>query len=284
MESGCLTPRLEVVFRTHPQRTRNDAMQGILDEILAHKRREISDWLAHPLPKVETPELPRRDLRLKRSPNEALRLIAEIKLRSPSAGPLSTVLSVAERARAYEAAGASAVSVLCDERYFDGSYAHLSEVKRACSLPVLCKEFVIDEVQLDRAAVFGADAVLLIVRCLSQPDLRRLIAGAEARTLTPLVEVYTEEECERALAAGAMVVGVNARDLNTLEMNTDRARRALNRLPSDVTAVHLSGIKSAEGVRELRGTRADAALIGETLMRCDDPTELLSQLSLAAEG
>ncbi len=275
-------------------------MTGTLDRIVAHKRQQIAVWRAQGdlwqrqaaevrqhLSASAEPWSP-RPIHLKRSIDASgkaespLHLLTEIKLRSPSAGPLSRALSVAERAQCYEACGASLISVLCDEQFFDGSYAHLTEARQACSLPILCKEFVLDEVQLDRAVAFGADAVLLIVRCLTDEELQRLLRAATERSLTALVEVHTPSESERALRAGSRVVGVNARDLNTLEMDAERARRILDELPQEVTAVHLSGIKSPEDVRATRDGRADAALIGETLMRQDDPSELLSDLVAAA--
>jgi indole-3-glycerol phosphate synthase len=150
-------------------------------------------------------------------------LISEIKRRSPSAGALSTRLSVAERAAAYERAGASMLSILCDSHFFDGSYEHLREARAATRLPLLCKEFVVDEVQLDVARAFGADAVLLIVRCLSAERTVELVRAARERELVPFVEVATEDELGIALSAGADLVGVNAADLDTLQMDAARA-------------------------------------------------------------
>lgn len=251
---------------------------SVLERILETKRRELADLRGLALP---TPP-PARQLALRRAPGERLRLIAEIKRRSPSAGALSTVLDVAARARAYERAGADVISVLCDSTYFDGSYAHLAEARRATSVPLLCKEFVIDEVQLDVARAYGADLVLLIVRCLTAPELERLVAAARARGLAPLVEVHAPPEVEAALAAGADLIGVNARDLGTLQMNLEQARAVLAALPPNVIKLHLSGLQTPEQVRDVAGSSADAALIGEALMRRDDPTELLAALVAAA--
>jgi indole-3-glycerol phosphate synthase len=211
-----------------------------------------------------------------------LRLIAEIKRRAPSAGALSEVLSVAARAKAYEAAGADVISVLCDARYFGGAYEHLSEARAATKLPLLCKEFVVDEVQLDAARAFGADLVLLIVRCLTPAELTRLVAAARARGLEPLVEVHAPSEVPLALEAGARLVGVNARDLETLKLDLEQARAVLRSLPESVVKLHLSGLRTPEQVADVARTPVDAALIGECLMRQDDPTALLTSLVAAA--
>lgn len=252
---------------------------GLLARILATKREEVAALRGLKLPAAPGP----RPFSLKRD-NGKIRLISEIKFRSPSAGPLSTRLSVAERAQAYERAGADMISVLCDSSFFDGAFSHLREARAACALPLLCKEFVIDEVQLDAAAAYGADAVLIIVRCVTSERLTVLIREAHARQLTPFVEIMTPDEAALALGAGATLIGVNARDLDALEMDAQRAARVLAALPEAVTRVRLSGIASQENVRQVASSPADAALIGETLMRQDQPEALLSALVLAASG
>ena len=253
-------------------------MMGLLERILATKRGELAGLRNAALPPA--PAL--RPVELQRAAGDPLRIIAEIKRRSPSAGALSTALSVAERASAYERAGASMLSVLCDRTYFDGAYEHLREARDACALPILCKDFVIDECQLDWARAFGADAVLLIVRCLPKERLHALVSGARERGLTPFVEITDEKESQRALAAGATLIGVNARDLDTLQMNGARAAGVLAALPSSVARVHLSGIATPEAARDVAGGPADAALIGEALMRLADPEPLLRRLVEAA--
>ena len=251
----------------------------MLSEILAQKQRELASLRERALP--EPPE--RRAVSLGRADNAGrLSLIAEIKRRAPSAGALSTVLTVAERAAAYERAGASMLSVLCDGHFFDGDYQHLAEARAVTRLPLLCKEFVIDECQLDAARAFGADAVLLIVRCLAPARVSELVAGARARGLVPFVEVATEDELALALAAGAELIGVNARDLDTLVMDAARAARVLAAIPEPVVRAHLSGLSKPEDVTRIRQSGADAALIGEALMRQDDPEPLLRTLSEAA--
>jgi indole-3-glycerol phosphate synthase len=250
----------------------------VLDRILAAKQAEIARLRHRVLP---TPPA-RRAVQLSRPAGEPLRLMAEIKHRSPSAGPLSSRLSVAERAAAYERGGARMVSVLCDREFFAGDFTHLAQARQACSLPLLCKDFILDERQLDAARAFGADAVLLIVRCLSPQRLAQLLDGCRERQLDGLVEVANVEEAGIALEQGAALVGVNARDLATLEMDPDRANSVLCALPAAVTSVHLSGISDADAVRRLARSPAHAALVGEALMRQDDPEELLRALVAAA--
>lgn len=253
---------------------------GVLSDILASKRNELAELRQRKLP---APPDHRPSFSLRRDGGDGLRLLCEIKRRSPSAGMLSTVLSVSERAQAYEEAGASAISVLCDGPFFDGSYEHLQQARERCSLPLLCKEFVVDECQLDAATAYGASAVLLIVRILPDRDLSRLIAAANARDLVPLVEIHNQAESKRAIDAGAKVIGVNARDLDTLEMDAERATKVLSDLPQDVVAAHLSGVKAIEDVQQVARGRADAALIGEILMRQDNPRKTLAAFRSAAE-
>jgi indole-3-glycerol phosphate synthase len=255
-------------------------MSGVLAEILATKAVEVATLRAQRF----APAPPRRPLSLARAAGEPLRLIAEIKHRSPSAGQLSTKLGVPERAAAYERAGADMVSVLCDARYFDGSFDQLAAARRACSLPLLCKEFVIDEVQLDAARSHGADAVLIIVRCLEPARVSALVRAARERELEPFVEVATEDEARLAVDAGGTLIGVNARDLDTLAMDAAHAARILAVLPATVVSVHLSGLKTPQAVSAVARSRAHAALIGETLMRKDDPEPLLRELVAAARS
>ena len=253
-------------------------MSGLLRRILENKAVEVAALTEQSMP--DPPPLRRVDL--KRAPREALHLLAEIKRRSPSAGALSCSLSVAERAKTYERCGAALISVLTDEKYFGGSFRDLREARNACSLPLMCKDFVLDEIQLDAARAWGADVVLLIVRCLEGSRLEALIREARTRQLIPLVEVTTDDEAKRALDAGATMIGVNARDLDTLIMNPSRAAGVLTKLPEDLVAIHLSGLATPRDVESVACTRADGALIGEALMRLDDPAALLTSMKQAA--
>lgn len=261
-------------------------MSNVLEEILQQKRAEV--WKLKAAPSyVRIPQGPRDLVRaaLRRVPGSPLRLIAEIKRKSPSAGELSTKLGAEARAKAYAEAGASMISVLTDQKFFGGSWDDLCDVRMAMArTPVLAKEFVIDERQLFEAAACGADAALLIVRILEPGALAKLVTASRHLRLEPLVEVVTEQELETALATDAHVIGVNARDLDTLVMDAARAARVLDAIPADRIAVHLSGLKTPADVAAVAKTRADAALIGESLMREDDPTRLLTAFVNAAKG
>lgn len=233
---------------------------------------------ARPLP--EPPPVPA--VHLEREDGEPLRLICEIKSKSPSAGELSRHLSVTDRAARYERGGASMISVLCDEHFFAGSYEHLIQARAGCRLPLLCKEFIIDELQLEAARAYGASAALLIVRCLEEVRLQELLAACLRLSLVPLVEVVTREEARSALDVGADHIGVNARDLDTLEIDRTRAQEVLAYLPSSVVRCTFSGLRTENAVAEAARSGVDAALIGEVLMREDDPTPLLEAFGRAA--
>ena len=263
-------------------------MSGVLTAIVESKRREIHG-LEHRTCYARIPAGPRGQVAkaLRRAKGEPLRLIAENKRRSPSAGELSAALTAAERAVRYAEAGASMVSVLCDGPFFGGSWDDVVEVRKALvaqghGIPVLAKEFVIDERQLREAAACGADAVLLIARILDASLLAKLLAQSTTLGLEAVVEVATEEELAWAVTAGASIIGVNARDLDTLVMDAGRADRVLAAIPAAAVPLYLSGLKAPADVERVAATRAHGALIGETLMREDDPAALLRSLVSAA--
>jgi indole-3-glycerol phosphate synthase len=264
---------------------------GALDRILVPKRAEVARMLAGPQLAPARQPRPGLPAALARAAGAPLRLIAEIKPRSPSAGELSHVLAPADRALAYAAAGATMISVLTDAPFFGGSFANLRASRDALDRALggerpflLCKEFVLHPVQLDRALDAGADAVLLIVRILEKGELPFLVREAMARGLVPVVEVSDEAELDQAQTAGAAIIGVNARDLNTLKMDAARAAAVLGRIEAGTVAVHFSGIGSPDDVARVASSRADAALIGEALMRQDDPSELLKSMVEAARA
>jgi indole-3-glycerol phosphate synthase len=258
-------------------------MTDLLERIVANKRAEIEVLRQRRAPSGAVRETLHADVeRALRRPG-SLRLIAEIKRRSPSAGVLSQRLGAGQRAVAYARAGAAMVSVLCDRPFFGGSYDDVSEARGALdavglAVPILAKEFILDEVQLERAREAGADAALIIVRITSEPLLARLVAACLTHALEPFVEVASEPELARALDAGARVIGVNTRDLDTLAMDADGAGRVLEQIPSDRVAVHLSGLRTEEDIARCAQGRADAALVGEALMRTDEPSDLLSRM------
>lgn len=216
---------------------------------------------------------------LRRVPAPAV--IGEVKRASPSAGPIAQV-DPAAQARAYEAGGAAAISVLTEPTRFDGSLADLRAVHLAVSVPVLRKDFLVHPAQMMEARAAGADAVLLIAAALPRQELAAMLAAAADLGLGALVETHSEDELEEALAAGAEVVGVNARDLETLEVDPDRALRLLAEVPPDRVAVLESGISSRADVEAARRAGARAVLVGEALMRAPDPAAAIRELRGAA--
>jgi indole-3-glycerol phosphate synthase len=210
-----------------------------------------------------------------RSPSPAL--IAEVKRASPSAGAIADRDPVAQ-ARAYELGGASAISVLTEPRHFDGTLADLRAVRTSVRLPVLRKDFVVDPSQVIESRAAGADAVLLIAACVSATELEALIRIADDLGMAALVETHADADLEKALGAGARIVGVNARDLETLEVDTERALRALRRVPNDRIAVFESGIRTRADVEAAVEAGASAILVGETLMRAEDPERAIGAL------
>jgi tryptophan synthase beta subunit len=201
-----------------------------------------------------------------------LHLIAEIKRSSPSAGRIAAERDdILARARAYEAGGAAAISVLCEPHWFGGSVEDLARVRAAVAIPVLAKEFVVDPRQLDLLRAAGADAVLLLAVLHPPARLARLVSNALALGLEPLVEAHDTRELDAALATGARVIGINNRNLRTLEVDADLAPRLRSAVPEDRVAIAESGVKDAATIRSWRALGFDAALVGETLVRAGDP-------------
>lgn len=199
-----------------------------------------------------------------------LALIAEVKKASPSVGLIAAQFDPVSIAQTYEAAGANAISVLTDERYFQGHLSDLTKVRQAVGLPVLRKDFVIDPVQIYEAAVAGADAILLIVAALEQSQLLHLLDVAQAHQLDVLVEVHDLGELERALDTPARIIGINNRNLKTFQVDLATTQALAAELPSHVTVVSESGIKTREDAKKVRDWGADAILVGESLMRAED--------------
>jgi len=215
---------------------------------------------------------------------EGVRIIAECKRRSPSRGVLRQNYEPAAIAKRYAASGAAAISVLTEPSFFDGSLDHLRAVRDAVDLPLLRKDFIVNEYQIVEARAAGADAVLLIVAALDDETLVRLIGVAGAYGLASLVEVHDAQEVRRALAAGADIIGVNSRNLRTLEMSGTAFDELAALLPPPVTAVAESGIKSGEDIARLRARRYQAFLIGERFMAEDDPGRGLAALVSSAQA
>lgn len=204
-------------------------------------------------------------------------VIAEVKRASPSAGPIGE-RDPGEQARAYEAGGAAAISVLTEPLHFGGGLADLRAARLAASLPVLRKDFLIHPSQVLESRAVGADAVLVIAAALPDAELEAMLAAAGDLGLDALVEVHADEDLERVLATDADLIGVNARDLETLEVDGERALRLLRRVPPDRVAVLESGIASREQVERAVEAGARAVLVGEHLMRAEDPAAALREL------
>jgi len=253
---------------------------SFLDDVLEAKRTEIARLREDP-PRVAALS-DQGFSRALRGP--ALSVIAEIKRRSPSKGELTAGLDAGRTARAYAGGGAAAISCLTDQNFFGARASDLA-LARTAGLPVLRKDFLIDEIQIDESVRLGAAAVLLIVRILEAGRLEALLRHAEALGLDALVEVHDESEVDRALEAGASIVGVNNRDLRSLEVDPGRALRLRPRLPAGILSVAESGVRTRDDVRRIESAGFDAVLIGETLVTSSDPaTTLMELLGRAAEA
>lgn len=215
---------------------------------------------------------------------DSLSIIAEVKKASPSAGLISADFDPVVIGKTYEAAGASAISVLTDEKYFQGSLAYMSQVRENVEIPVLRKDFMLDEVQIYEAVIAGADAILLIVAALEQEQLLALFECATTYQLDVLVEVHDMPEMERALETDAKIIGVNNRNLRTFEVDLATTELLSQELSPDMVLVSESGIKTAEDSQKVRDWGADAILVGESLMRADDIAAKLAELALEPEA
>ncbi|GAA4747425.1 indole-3-glycerol phosphate synthase TrpC [Gordonia alkaliphila] len=208
-------------------------------------------------------------------------VIAEVKRASPSKGALANIPDPADLARAYEAGGARVISVLTEERRFHGSLADFDAVRAAVDVPLLRKDFIVGPYQIHEARAHGADVILLIVAALEQPVLASLLDRTESLGMTALVEVHTEEEADRALEAGATVIGVNARNLKTLDVDRDSFARIAPGLPSNIIKVAESGVRGPADLLAYAGAGADAVLVGEGVVTSGDPRQAVSDLVTA---
>lgn len=213
---------------------------------------------------------------------DGVAVIAEVKRASPSAGAIAEEADPVLQAMAYDVAGAAAISVLTEPRHFLGSLEDLRAVRRAVQHPVLRKDFLVHESQVIEARAVGADSVLLIAACLPGPELQQMLDASRALGMEPLVEAHTDDDLERALGAGAQAVGVNSRDLETLAVDLDAALGRISMVPPDRVAVLESGVSTADHVRAAVDAGASAILVGEALMRAEDPGSALKRLIGAA--
>ena len=239
---------------------------NVLSEIIAKKRERVREAKTRANPHAFRGALEK----------DGINIIAEFKRRSPSKGMIREGANPIEIARAYREGGAVAMSVLTEEDYFAGSLEDLEQVKATVDLPVLRKDFIVDEYQLYESAAAGADAILLIVAVLDDELLSRLRRIAEDELqMDALVEVHTSDEMKRAAACGAKLIGVNNRDLRTFEVSLDTSLRLAREAPADALLVSESGLNNSDDLQRLYEAGYRGFLIGETLMRADDPAVAL---------
>ena len=257
----------------------DDIVAGVREDLAERQRRtsrsDLESAVATAAPALDAEALFRRP---------GLSLVAEVKRASPSKGELSDIPDPASLAAAYEAGGATAISVLTEQRRFRGSLADLDVVRAAVDVPVLRKDFVVTDYQVWEARAHGADIVLLIVAALDDPTLRSLLARVGELGMTALVEVHDEDETQRAVDAGATVVGVNARDLKTLQVHPDTFSRLRPLVPDGVVTVAESGISGPQDAAAYAGQGADVVLVGEALVRDGDPRAAAAAIVAAGSG
>jgi indole-3-glycerol phosphate synthase len=251
-------------------------LDGVREDLAA---REAAIPLAEIKARAQTAPDPRPVMPVLRA--SGVGVIAEVKRRSPSRGELAGIADPAKLAATYADGGARAISVLTEERQFGGCLADLSAVRAAVDVPILRKDFVVSPYQVHEARAFGADLVLLIVAALTQNVLHGLLDRIESLGMTALVEVHTEQEADRALHAGAGVIGINARDLKTLEIDRDAFARIAPGLPSGIVRVAESGVRGPADLLAYAGAGADAVLVGEGLVTSGDPRAAVADLVTA---
>ena len=268
-------------------------MAGILSEILSRKREVVARLRAGPVAEdfrdralaVRANATPHRLLQALQSNSKRVNIIAEFKRRSPSAGTIRDDLSPTDVAIRYQRGGACAISVLTDEQYFGGSIHDLAAIRAITALPLLRKDFVVDEIQIYEAAAAGADAVLLIAAALDDGGLAKLRATAEDELdLDAVVEAHTPEELHRAVNAGARIIGVNNRDLRTFRTSLRTSERLIAEVPRDRIMISESGLRDPKSLRHLRELGFHGFLIGEALMRAPDPEAALRDFIASAEN
>ena len=255
----------------------------LLEAIVAATRHEVAcrerRVSLEALERVAAERTPRAEaFRARLAEADRFNVIAECKRRSPSKGVLRAAYDPVGIARGYETAGAAAVSVLTEPAFFDGALSHLERVREAVALPLLRKDFVVSRYQLAEARAAGADAALLIVAALDDRQLRALLAAAVEYGLAALTEVHDRVELDRALAAGAGIIGVNNRNLRTLEVDLDASHALIEAMPEAAVAVAESGLRSGADLIALRQAGYNAFLVGESLMTRDDPGAALREM------
>ena len=258
-------------------------MHHLLEQILQEKRNEVAR-LKKAMPVEGDNDLPPlRDFKASISVPAKISLIAEIKFASPSAGLIREQSDPVHIGRIYEEAGAAAVSLLTDKRFFQGDPAQLPRLKRAISLPILRKDFIIDEVQVREAFFYGADAILLIARILSHQQLKELISMCRELGMAPMTEIHDKEDLEKAIAGGAEIIGINNRDLDSFKVDIGTTFALAPLVPQNHVLVSESGIGNGGDIRSLKATGIHAVLVGSALMKSKEPAAKTAEIVKAGE-
>jgi indole-3-glycerol phosphate synthase len=261
---------------THRVNVLDEILDGVRADLAERQERIALDELKELATRAPSARDPRPILR-----GEGIAVIAEVKRSSPSKGALAAIADPAALARDYEAGGAGVISVLTEQRRFGGSLEDLDAVRAAVDVPLLRKDFVVSSYQLWEARAHGADVALLIAAALDQNALVSLVERASSIGLTPVVEVHDEEELDRALDAGAGIIGVNARDLKTLEVDRGNFARLAPRIPDEVIKIAESGVRGPHDLIAYANAGADAVLVGESLVTGRDPKSAVADLVAA---
>jgi len=252
---------------------------NILEKIITDKRKEILKKKKNfPISFKEVKAREFKNQFSKALKKEGTSIIAEIKRKSPSAGTIREDFDHLMIAETYEKSGAAAISVLTDSKYFGGELSFISDIKNKIKIPVLRKEFVIDEYQIYESAIAGADAILLIVRALTSKKLKKFVFIASELGLEPLVEAHSYEELQIAIDSGCSIIGINNRNLDTMEVDLETSLKLIEKIPENFIKVSESGIHSYKEIKLLKNAGFDAFLIGESLMREKNPGKKLKAL------
>lgn len=250
----------------------------ILDTIVERKKQEVADLRAHGIKEPGCEVAGPRGFKAALLADDGVSIIAEAKKASPSKGVISPNFDPVQIAKEYQAGGAHALSVLTDVDFFQGSLSYIPQVRKVVSLPVIRKEFIIDELQIREASIYGADAILLIAAILEKEQIADFLAQAREAGMDILVEVHDEYEAQMALEAGTDLLGINNRNLNDFSVDIETTFRVMAEVPKEIPVVSESGIRDRKDMIRLAEHKVTAALIGETLMRSADRNQGLKEL------
>lgn len=259
-------------------------MHSRLIKILAEKKQEVIRLKKSGLPACEAfPEMVIRDFKGALSVRGGISLIAEIKFASPSAGVIRQISDPLEIGKIYEKSGAAAISLLTDKLFFGGDLKNLMPLKKKTSLPILRKDFIIDDIQVEESYVSGADAILLIARILSKDQLKVLLSRARESGMAVLTEIHDRNDLEKAVDCGADIIGINNRNLDTFEVNINTTNELAPLVPDDCILVSESGIMDGKDIQMLGNSGISAVLVGTSIMKSDNPAGKVNELVMAGK-